>query len=195
MLEKTFESPLDCKEIQPVHPQGYQSWVFIGRTDSEAETPVLWLPHMKSWLIGKDHDAGRGWGAGVEGDDRGWGGWVASPTRWAWVWVNSRSWWWTEGSGVLWFMGSQRVGHDWVTELNWLFRLYSVFLAVDFYPCIFVFSKDAWYDFNLLQIYWNLFYVPPCDMSWKIFYVHLKSRCILLLLEWKGVCIYLFHLV
>ena len=55
-----------------------------------------------------------------DGEDRGWDGWIASPTRWTWVWVNSRSWWWTGRPGVLRFMGSQRVGHDWVTELNWL---------------------------------------------------------------------------
>ena len=68
VLEKTLESPLDCKEIQPVHPKGDQSWMFIGRTDAEAETPIIWPPHMKSWLIGKDPDAGmiggrrrRGW--------------------------------------------------------------------------------------------------------------------------------------
>ena len=54
VLEKTLESPLDCKEIQPIHPKGGQSWVFIGRTDAEAETPILWPPHAKSWLIGKD---------------------------------------------------------------------------------------------------------------------------------------------
>ena len=57
-LEKTLESPLNCKEIQPVHPKGNQSWVFIGGTDAEAETPVLWPPDAKSWLIGKDPDAG-----------------------------------------------------------------------------------------------------------------------------------------
>ena len=62
MLEKTLESPLDCKEIQPVHPKGDQSWVFIGRTDVEAETPILWPPDAKSWLIGKDPDAGKDWG-------------------------------------------------------------------------------------------------------------------------------------
>ena len=60
-----------------------------------------------------------GLGAGGEGDDRGWDSWMASPTRWTWVWVNSRRWWWTGRPGVLWFMGSQRVGHDWATELNW----------------------------------------------------------------------------
>ena len=114
-LEKTLESPLDCKEIQPVHLKGDQSWVFIGGTHAKAETPVLWPPHAKSWLTGKDSDAGRDW----EGDDRGWDGWMASPTQWTWVWVNSGSWWWTGRPGVLRFMGSQRVGHDWVTELNW----------------------------------------------------------------------------
>ena len=62
VLEKTLESPLDCKEIQPVHPKGDQSWVFIGRTDIEAETPILWPPDVKSWLIWKDPDAGKDWG-------------------------------------------------------------------------------------------------------------------------------------
>ena len=61
VLEKTLESPLDCKEIQPVHPKGYQFWVFIGRTDFEAETPILWPLDVKSWLIGKDSDAGKDW--------------------------------------------------------------------------------------------------------------------------------------
>ena len=62
VLEKTLESPLDCKEIQPVHSKGDQPWVFFGRNDAEAETPVLWPPHEKNWLIGKDSDAGRDWG-------------------------------------------------------------------------------------------------------------------------------------
>ena len=62
VLEKTLESPLDCNEIQPIHSKGHQSWVFFGRTDAKAETPVLWPPPMKSWLIGKDCDAGRDWG-------------------------------------------------------------------------------------------------------------------------------------
>ena len=65
-----------------------------------------------------------GLGAGGEGDDRGWDGWMASLTRWTWVWVNSGRWWWTGRPGVLWFMGSQRVGHDWVTELNWTEHLF-----------------------------------------------------------------------
>ena len=119
VLEKTLESPLDCKEIQPVHPKGDQSWVFFGRTDVEAETPILWPPDEKNWLIGKDPDTGKDWGQEEKGDDRGWDGWMASPTRWTWVWVNSGSWWWTGRPGVLQSMGSKRVGHNWVTELNW----------------------------------------------------------------------------
>ena len=130
VLEKTFASPLDCKEIQPVHPEGDQSWVFIGRTDVEVKTPILWPPDVKSWLIGKDPGAGKDWGQEGEGDNRGWDGWMVSPTRWTWVWVDSGSWWWTGRPGVLWFMGSQRVGYDWGTEWNWTesgfaFRLYQ----------------------------------------------------------------------
>ena len=66
-LEKTLESPWDCKEIQPVHPKGDQSWVFIGRTDVEAETPIFWLSHVKSWLTGKDPNAGKDWGQEQKG--------------------------------------------------------------------------------------------------------------------------------
>ena len=67
VLEKTLESPLDCKEIQPIHSKGNQSWVFIGRTDAKAETPILCLPNVNSWLIGKDPDAGRDWGQEEKG--------------------------------------------------------------------------------------------------------------------------------
>ena len=119
VLEKTLESPLDCKEIQPVHPKGDQSWVFIGRTEAEAETPILCPPDAKSWLIGKNPDAGKEWWWEEKGD-RGWDGWMASPTQWTWVWVNSGSWWWTGRPGVLRSMGSQRVRQDWATELNCL---------------------------------------------------------------------------
>ena len=61
VLEKTLESPLDCKEIKPVHPKGSQSWIFTGRTDAEAETPILWPPNVKNWLLGKDPEAGKDW--------------------------------------------------------------------------------------------------------------------------------------
>ena len=81
VLETTLESPLDSKEIQPVHPKGDQSWILIGKTNVEAETPILWPPDVKNWLTGKDPDAGKDWRAGREGDDRGWDGWMASPTQ------------------------------------------------------------------------------------------------------------------
>ena len=119
VLEKTLESPFVCKEIESVHPKD-QSRVFIGRTDAEAETPSLatwWeeLTHLKiPWCW--DRLKARG-----EGDDRGWDGWMASLTQWAWVWVNSGSWWWTRRPGMLQSIGSQRVRHDWVTELTKVF--------------------------------------------------------------------------
>ena len=93
VMVNTLESLLDCKEIKPVNPKGNQPWIFIGRTDAEAESLVLWPPDAKNWLIGKDWCWER-LKVG-EGDDRGWDGWMASPTQWTWVWVNSRSWWWT----------------------------------------------------------------------------------------------------
>ena len=117
VLEKTLESPLDCKEIQPVHSKGDQFWVFTGRTDAKAETPIMAtsceeLTHWKRpWCWERSK-------AGGEGDDRGWDGWMASPIQWTWVWVSSRSWWWTGKPGVLQSMGLQRGGHDWATELK-----------------------------------------------------------------------------
>ena len=121
VLEKTLESPLDCKEVQPVHPKN-QSWVFIGRTDAEADSNTLAISRteLTHW---KRPWCWEGLGAEGKGDDRGWDDWMASPTQWIWVWVDSGSWWWTGRPGVLWFMGSQRVGHDWATELNWTFRI------------------------------------------------------------------------
>ena len=96
VLEKILESPLDCKEIQSVHPKGNQSWIFIGRTDAEAETPKLWPSDVKNWLIWKDPDAGKDWRREEKGmTEDEWDGWMASPTLWTWVWVGSSSWWWT----------------------------------------------------------------------------------------------------
>ena len=80
VLEKTLESPLDCKEIQPVNPKGNQSWIFTGRTDSEAEAPILWPPDAKNWLVGKDPDAGKDWKQEKKGTT-GCYSWMASPTR------------------------------------------------------------------------------------------------------------------
>ena len=117
VLEKTLESPLDCK-IKSVHPKGDQSWVFIGRTDVEAEIPVLWPPDVKSWLICKDPDAGKDWGqeeTGMTEDEMvGWH-----------HWLNGHGFGWTSGDGdrqgglVCFGSWGRRVRHDWVTELNW----------------------------------------------------------------------------
>ena len=123
-------SPLDCKEIQPVHPKGNQSWMFIEglmlKLKLQSFGHLMWRADSleRPWCW-------EGLGAGGEGDDRGWDGWLASPTRWTWVWVNSRSWWWIGRPGVLWFMGSQRVRHDWATELNWTDSIYIPFTSTD----------------------------------------------------------------
>ena len=111
--------PLDCKEIKAFHPKGNQFWIFIGRTDAEANCNTLatWCEERTHWK--------RSWywerlKAGREGDDRGWDGWMASPNRWTWVRANSGSWWLMGKPGELQSMGLPRVRHDWVTELNWL---------------------------------------------------------------------------
>ena len=117
MLEKNLESPLDCKEIQPVHPKGNQSWIFIWRIDAKAE--ILWPPDAKNQLTGKKPDAGKDWRQEGKGTT-GWDDWMASATQLTWVWVDSGCWWWTGRPGVLRFIGSQRVRHDWVTEMNWM---------------------------------------------------------------------------
>ena len=120
VLEKTLESPLDCKEIQPVHPKGDQSWVFIRRTDVEAETPILWPPDAKSWLIGKDPDAVKDWGQEEKG--------MTEDEMVGWHhWLNRHEFGWTLGvvdrQGGLaccgsWGHKSQTWLSDW-SELNW----------------------------------------------------------------------------
>ena len=119
VLEKTLESPLDCKESQQVHPKGNQSWIFIGRTDAEAEASILWPPDEKKLTHWKRPWCWEGLGTGGEEDDRGWDGWMASPTWQTSVWVNPGSWWWTGRPGVLLSIVSWRAQHDWATELNW----------------------------------------------------------------------------
>ena len=104
---------LGQQEIKPTNLKGNQPWIFIGRTDT---TLTTWCKEQTYWK--------RLWcwerlKVGREGDDRGWDGWVASPTWWTWIWASSGSWWWTGRPGLLQFMGSQRVEHDWATELNW----------------------------------------------------------------------------
>ena len=100
-------------------------------------------PDVKSWVIWKDPDAGKDWGQ----EEKGWGGWMASPTWWTWVCVNSRSWWWTGRPGVLRFMGSQRVGYDWATELNWTNPMIGkpfAFLASLFLFCLIPQERWSW---------------------------------------------------
>ena len=118
VLEKTLESlglqgdptsPFWKRSALGVH---WKDWCW-------AETPVLWPPDAKSWLIGKTSWFWEGLGTGGDGDDREWDGWMALPIRWAWVWVNSGSWWWTGRPSMLWFMGSQRVDTtEWLNRTN-----------------------------------------------------------------------------
>ena len=120
VLEKTLESPLDCKEIQPVNPKGDESWIFIEGTDAKA--PIFWI----TWYEELTHWK-RSWfwerlGAGGEEGDRKWDGWMASLTQWTGVWANSRRWWRTGKPGMLQRMGFQRVRHNWVI-------VYSVLIA------------------------------------------------------------------
>ena len=123
--EKTLESPLDCKEIQPVHSKGDQSWVFIGRTDTKAETPVLWPPHAKSWLIGKDSDAGRDW----RQDEKG----TTEDEMAGWHhWLDGRESEWTPGvgdgqGGLACYDSWSRKELDTTERLNWteLIPLYT----------------------------------------------------------------------
>ena len=131
VLEKTLASPLDCKETQPVHPKGNRSWIFIGRTDAEAETPILWPPDVKRWLIWKGSDA-RKLRAGWEGDKRGWDGWMALPNQW--VWVNSGI---GDGQGGLACCGSwSRKESDTTDRLNWLDRFCIIWTLLNIWPRI-----------------------------------------------------------
>ena len=111
VLEKTLESPLDCKEIQPVHPKGDQSWIHWKGwcwSSNTLATSCEERTHLKrSWCWERLRARG-------EVDDRGWDGWMASLTQWTWVWVDSWSWWWTGRPGMLWFMGS-----DTTEQLDW----------------------------------------------------------------------------
>ena len=135
VLEKILASPLDYKEIQPVRPKGNQSWIFTGRIDTEAETPVLWTPDAKSWLLGKDPDAGKDWGQEEKG--------MTEDKMLGWHhWHNGHWFEWTpgvgEGQGGLACCGSWGCKEldttEWLnwTELNWAFRV----LALSFIVCL-----------------------------------------------------------
>ena len=120
VLEKTLESPLDCKEIQPVHPKEISSESSLEglMLNWSSNTLSAWCKELTHWK--------RSWRwerlkTGGKSDGRWWDGWMASPTQRTWVWVNSESWWWTGRPGMLQSMELQRVGYDWVPELNWIF--------------------------------------------------------------------------
>ena len=121
VLEKTLEGPLDCKEIKPVNPKRNQPWIFIGRTDAEAEALMLWPPDVKSWLIGKDPDAGKNWSQ----EEKKWQRmrWLHNITdSWTWVWANSRGQWRTGKPGVLHgVLGSQSQTQlsNWAITTRW----------------------------------------------------------------------------
>ena len=174
VLVKTLESPLDCMVIQPVHSK-------VISPDCSLEGLMLKLKlqyfcHLmqrvdsleKTLMLG-------GIGRRREGDDRGWDGWMASPTWWTWVWVNSGSWWWTGRPGVLQFIGSQRVGQDWATQLNWELVLACLFLSPNAgKSCLFtlsghsplilvpndcdtehVFDHLNWMPYKLCEVVWS----------------------------------------
>ena len=121
VLEKTLESPLDCKEIQPIHPKGNQSWMFTGRTDAEAETPILWPPDANNWLLGKDPDAEKDWRweekEMTEDEMIGWHHWLDGHESDQAPSVGDGL-----GSLACCSPGSCEVRHDWATELNWADR-------------------------------------------------------------------------
>ena len=129
VLEKTVESPVDCKEIKSVNPKGNQSWIFIGGTDDEAEAPVLWLPNAKSWLIGKDPDDRKDWRQKekemTKDEMVGWHHWLNGQE-----FEQTGRWWRTGRPGVLQSMGSQRVECDWVTKEQLLSRPETLLLMV-----------------------------------------------------------------
>ena len=118
VLEKTLESPLDCKEIQQVHPEGNQSWIFIGRTDAEAEIPILWPTYVKKWVIRKDPDAGKDWRWEEKGTTKdemvGWHHWLNAHEFELALGVGDR-----QGSLACCSPWGCRVRHNWATELNW----------------------------------------------------------------------------
>ena len=132
VLEKTLESPLHCTEIQSINLKGNLSWIFIGRTDAEVETPVLWPPNVKNRLIGKAPNGEKDWGQKEKGmREDGWSDGITDVLNISLS--SSGSWWWTERPGVLQSMGSQRGEHNWVSELNWIEIILIIIIFLQFF--------------------------------------------------------------
>ena len=164
VLEKALQSPLDCKEIQLVNCKRNQSSIFNGRTDAEAEAPILWPPDGKNWLIGIDSDAGKGWRWEEKGSTKdevvGWHHRLNGHE-----WASSRSWWWTGKPGMLQRMGSQKVRYDWVTEQNWLSN-------VQVYPCSYKWESLSFCvlaDKYSIIDYTTSFSIPLLMVTWVAF--------------------------
>ena len=170
VLGKTLESPLDCKEIQPVHPEGDQSWVFIGRTDAEAETPVLWVPHAKSWLIGKDPDAGRDWGQEEKGmTEDEIAGWHRQLDGHEFEYTPGVC----DGQGGL-ACCIHRVAKsrtrlsDW-TEVNWSFLLWTLLYKIPKNGIWFLLIKfEITLQYQISSHYLNFFFFYFCTVKVKI---------------------------
>ena len=165
VLEKTLESPLDCKEIQPVHPKGDQSWGFIGRTDVEAETPILWPPDVKSWLFGKDPDAGKDWGQEEKG--------MTEDEMVGWHhWPNGHGFGWTPGvgdgqGGLACCSSWGRKESDTTEWMNWT-ELFLSFFLFFFYFLPQVICSGGKLLLNLWRMggFWPRAPPSPTKISW-----------------------------
>ena len=167
VLEKTLESPLDCKEIQPVHSEGDQPWLFFGRNDAKAETPVLWPPHAKSWLIGKDSDAGRDWGQEekrtTEDEMAGWHHWLDDVSlSELWELVLDREAWRAAIHGV---EKSRTRLSDW-SDLMWKF-IYNVVLVsgVQWMIQSYIYIHSFFLKFFSHIGFHRILNIGPCDIQ------------------------------
>ena len=159
VLEKTLESPLDCKEIHPVHPKGDQSWISIGRNDAEVETPIQWkeLTHWRrSWCWAR-------WKAGGEEDDRGWDGPMASPTWWTGVWASSGGWW---STGNLVCCSPWEKSQTWLSNWNEMNSLYSCHLFLISSASV---RSIQFLSFIVLIFTWNVSSVSLIFLKSQIF--------------------------
>ena len=176
VLEKTLVSPLACKEIQPVHPKGHQSRMFIGRTDAEAETPIRWPPHAKSWLIGKDPNAGRDRGQEEKGTTEdemaGWHHWLDAHE-----FGELRELVMDRRPGALWFLGSQRVGHDWVMELNCDVEGPGLVFQMESLHSNMYWWSVQWFEVPILLCnkFWYIYVSPSLILSVSLIYFSIYS--------------------